>query len=385
MKLGYLHLGEERHGIQRYGRMLAEAVRRSGAVEVIEQRVLLGGGRRADRDALRRAAAALNDADLVHLQYNRAIWGGGWSQILALRAFLAACTTRLAVTLHDVYPDDPWRAWRKQPASLDKRLRRRLRGLLRQAPGNRAVKLLLERCEAVLVCFEIERRRLLEFPHADRLHVIGHFVEPRGGLPDRAAARRALGVADRRVVTVLGYIHPRKGYDLVVAALPKLPPDVLVVFAGMASPGNEKALARWQRKARKKGQAHRLLVTGYLAEDEQARWLVASDLGVCPFRFFSASGSMTTWISAGRPVLCHALPQIEEYRAISPGAFFTFAPYTVEAFVQAVEAALARVDGAADPKILALAEHFALEQVARRHLDLFFGTGGAAAAPRPSL
>lgn len=371
MKLGYLHLGERRHGIHRYGRLLAGAASRQADTELIEEEVVLGGDWSTDSAALRAAAESLSRAEVVHIQYNRSIWGDGFYQIRALRSFTGHCSARLVASLHDVYPRDPWQDWKRKQPTLERRVRRWFKGLMRRTPGNYALRLLFDRCEAVLVCFEIERERLSGFGDQHKMRVIGHFVEPRSSLPDRQESRNLLGVGEQRVVTVLGYIHPRKGYDLVVDALPLLPDDILVVFAGMASPGNESTLQRWLKRARKQGQEHRLRVTGYLEEDDQARWLVATDLGVCPFRFFSASGSMTTWISAGRPVLCHALAQIEEYRKTAPEAFHTFEPYSAEAFAAAVIAALEQCDGQPDPQIVTLRDAFALERIGAEHRRLF--------------
>ncbi len=382
MKVGYLHLGERRHGVNRYGRLLAEAAGTFPGVALVEEDLALSGSAREDARAARRAAEALSKADVVHLQYNRTLWGEGFGQLAPLRAFTDYCAAPLVATLHDVYPRDPWRAWRKQPKSLGGKIGKWLKDVGRRLPANRAVSLLFERCAALLVCFEAERERLLGYHGHEKLRVIGHFVEPRADLPDRGAARRVLGVEARRVVTVLGFIPPRKGYDLVVDALPLLPPDALLVFAGAPSPGNERALDKWVRRARKSGASERLLVTGYVDEETLSLWLAATDLALCPFRFFSASGSLATWISSGRPILCHALPQVEEYRRVAEGAFATFSPYTPEALARAVADALERASGLPDPAFLTLKERFALPAVAAEHLALFreiAGRGGTRA------
>jgi len=371
MRIGFLHLGDRRHGVSRYGRLLAGELDRRPDVEVVEQEPAQEGRTVKDRKALIRAARALSCCDVVHVQYNRTLWGPGRSQLGALRRFTAHCRAPLVASLHDVYLDDPWERWRHRSRSPWRRLRRRYRAHRQRTVIQKAVRLLHRHCRRVLVCFEQERSRLRPFRLDQRVRVVGHFVEERPALPDRLESRRLLGLDSRRVATVLGFIHPRKGYDLVVDALELLPEDVLVVFAGTASEGNERALRRWEKKAEKRGQGHRLKVTGYLEDELQARWLVATDLGICPFRFFSASGSLATWCSVGKPVLCHDLPQIEEYRAISPDSFFTFEDYTPESFANAVTAALERVDGRPDPAMLILRDHFSIARTADRHLALY--------------
>ena len=368
MKLGYLHLGRNRHGVNRYGRMLAAEARSREGVEVLEESLILTGRRRDDRAALARAADGLSGCDLVHLQYNRSLWGEGRSQLFALRCFTRRCRAPLVASLHDIYLDNPWEGWRRRTRSPAGRFKKWSRLATRRRLVRQAVRLILDRSERVLVCFEQERERLALFRREEKIRVVGHFVEERPDLPDRQESRVLLGVGSWRVVTVLGFIHPRKGYDLVIEALELLPKDVLVVFAGAASEGNERALKRWMKQAAKQGQDNRLQVTGYLEDDQQARWLVATDLALCPFRFFSASGSMATWFSAGTPVLCHALPQVDEYRAVSKDAFFTFSPYTKEAFASAVTAALEQVTGKQDPGILALRDHYSIRNMLDEHL-----------------
>lgn len=371
MKVGFLNLGERRHGLVRYGRLLmAEAARRDG-VDVVDAELALLGQARDDLPRLRDAAAHLSSADVVHVQYNRAIWGGGAFQLEALRTFLDSCTAPVVCTFHDVYPTNPWAEWKRKKTTRA-RIAAWWKDRRDRGPQNRAVRLLLRRAACSLVCFEEERRRLAAYPNAaEKLRVVGHFVESRGALPDRDAARAALGVEGSRVVTVLGYIHPRKGYDLAVEALPHLPPDVRLVFAGTAAEENLDKLKQLKKRAEKLGVAERLSVTGWLTDEEQERWLVATDLALCPFRFFSASGSLTTWLSAARPILVPALPQFDEYRAVRSDAFFTFSPYRAEALAEAVTASLAKVDGGEDPAIRALAEEFSLARTVDRHLEVY--------------
>jgi hypothetical protein len=91
---------------------------------------------------------------------------------------------------------------------------------------------------------------------------------------------------------------------------------------------------------------------------------------VAPFRFFSASGSLSTWISAGRRVLCHDLPQIRHYLEIAPGSLDVFAPYEPEASASAIRQRLEAepADGAA---VKALRRRLLLPAVFEQHLELY--------------
>lgn len=380
-RIGFLHLGGARHGVHRYGRLLADDARKRGGFDVVEHEVTWSGDENNDARRAEQAGDLFSSCAVAHVQYNRRIWGDGFRQLGLLRRFLAHCRAPLVATLHDVYPEDPWSAWTTdwrnegrvtRGRTFFKRVRRKVRDLAQRVPANLAVRLLLGRATTVLVSSEVERSRLASFPRHERVQVIEHFVEPRSPLLDGDAAKAALGLAGKRVVTLLGFIHPRKGHDLAVEALALLPRDVVLVFAGMPSPGNENKTKKLERRARELSAADRLRVTGWLEDAPLEQYLAASDLGLCPFRFFSASGSLSTWIATGRPVVCHELPQLEEYRSLSPGAFDLFAPYTPAALAAAIVAAFDRHGpGAIDPAVLALQERLLLPAIGERHAKVW--------------
>ena len=77
--------------------------------------------------------------------------------------------------------------------------------------------------DRIVVHSEVEVERLRGIIPGRTLRVIPHFVEQRE-LPLRPEAARArLGLADRRVVTLLGFVYGRKGHRYAVEAVPHLP------------------------------------------------------------------------------------------------------------------------------------------------------------------
>jgi glycosyltransferase involved in cell wall biosynthesis len=96
------------------------------------------------------------------------------------------------------------------------------------------------------------------------------------------------------------------------------------------------------RVTHKNGVADRLTVTGYLPDEEYLSRLMSADLAVCAFEpHKSASGSLSTLIAVGWPILASETPLIAAYNAISPGAISTFSPFTPEALARAVRELLA--------------------------------------------
>ncbi len=298
------------------------------------------------------AAAKLRDADVVHLQWKLADWGlrsGGLPRLEVLRRSLRV---PLVVTMHDVFPPAGRVASRLSPSALGLRRLGRTAGCL-------------------VVHSEDERSRLVGFAPAAKVAVVPHFVEVRSGLPDRQTARALLGVADRRVITLLGYLTRRRGHSLVIDALLDLPPDVTALFVGSVIEGRDHVAAELQAHAADIGVADRVRFMGYLPEAELEQVLVATDVALCPFRFMSASGALATWISAGRPIVASDLAPFRELEALAPGALRSFTPYEAAPLAAAIRMALAGATGAPDPRVEALAAQLATPRIVERYVELY--------------
>jgi glycosyltransferase involved in cell wall biosynthesis len=229
---------------------------------------------------------------------------------------------------------------------------------------------LSRRARLLLVCSQEERRRVAHILPSVRAQVVAHFVESRPPIPSMTDAKASLGLSGQRVVTLLGFIHGRKGHDLLVDAMPRLAPDVTVVFAGGATAEHEAYVERLRDRARTLGVAHRLRVTGRLAEPELERWMACTDLAVCPFVRVAASGSVSTWLSLGKPILATDLPLIAEYNAMEPGAIRCFRPYTATALADAITSVLSEADDRQAEAAGRLRDHLSIAAVCERHLAL---------------
>lgn len=105
-------------------------------------------------------------------------------------------------------------------------------------------------------------------------------------------------------VGVLGFIYPGKGYEELIAALD----GFRLRFLGRPSAGHEKWAAELGAE-----------VTGWLTDEEMAREMGTVAVPVCAHRHFSASGSLMTWLGAGRNVLVRDSDYAREIDAWLPG------------------------------------------------------------------
>ena len=349
LRVGFLHVGHERSGLRRYGGILAAEAASRADVEVIESDV---GGRDASWWELRRAARRLRDTDVVHVQWKLADWNPRVGGIPRMEVVLQSMRRPLVVTMHDVYPAAGRQAWALWPSAL---------GMRRLGMA----------ATSLVVHSEEERGRLRGRVPEDKVEVVPHFVETRAGLPAREASRAALGLADRRVVTLLGHIIKRRGHSLLIDAMRELPEDVIALFVGTTRPGRESIGQALEEQALDAGVAERVRFMGYLAEEGLEQVLAATDVAVCPFQSMSASGALATVISAGRPIVTSDLAPFGELNALEPGALHAFAPYQPGPLAACIDEALAVAGEERDPRVMALARRLATSRIVDRYVGLY--------------
>ncbi|HEY9845806.1 MAG TPA: hypothetical protein V6D03_06365, partial [Candidatus Caenarcaniphilales bacterium] len=258
MRIGYLHIGPPQHGVCRYGRLLAAEAHRWSELKVIEASVTLSRDWKHNQAVLAAAAKQLSTAEIIHFQYNKynkLLWGGGWSQLYYFWVFIRHCSCPLVVTLHDVYPSPKLITllkhlnWRLQSTVLPAQIqtkstsnepspeslisigvgRSALRSMKRfwrlELPDTLALRWLLSQVQLTFVCSQEETRRLNEFGKGYEKRVVPHFVEQRALSANSVETRAALNLEGNKVITLLGFIHSRKGHQLVIEALAELPQD----------------------------------------------------------------------------------------------------------------------------------------------------------------
>lgn len=381
MRLGYLHIGHADHGIRRYGEMLAAEAHRVPTLSVVEA-TLPQVTRSSARD-VRGAVKDLNSADLVHIQYSPRIWGTGRAATRHLRRFLKACKVPIVATLHDVYLNpDPSTApassfinqpaahrtpWSRSRASLN----RWLNPTTSRTSKDLNLAILAGSLQAGLMTSEVDALALRsQFPRL-RVRSVPHFVERRSLMPARQEARTALGLDDSDILlTLLGYIHGRKGHKLAVESLPLLPPSVKLVFAGRAAVRSGSFHGELLRLASKLKVTDRLTITGYLDDAMLELYLTATDLALCPFKRMTGSGSLSTWIAVGRRVLAYDLPQIREYNSEGP-AIYTFDTYTPEGLADGISRALAGPNLGTQTALENLQNRLAISRIFELHLQIY--------------
>jgi glycosyltransferase involved in cell wall biosynthesis len=347
--LGFLHLGRVESGVRRYGQLIAEEARTREDLGITE--VEAG---RVDRSSeqLAEVAAQLSGCDVVLMQWNKRGWGKHGRALPRLMRFRRAYEGALVVTMHDVFDRSGFRARYAHPDVWS------LRQLGRTA-------------DRVVVHSQIEVERLRGIVPVEKMRVIPHFVESRELPMSPTEARARLGIGDRKLVTLLGFVYGRKGHRYAVEAVPYMPDDAMMVYAGGPIEGRTFVYDLARSKAEELGLGDRFHITGYLSEEEMGTWMAATHLAILPFTDLSASGSMSSWISSGKPMLVSDLPGTREYARRVPGALNFFGPAGDPwPLGSAISELLAKPLADPDPGVQLLARELSMERTVDRYLDV---------------
>lgn len=281
--IGHLVVGPAQHGVVRFAEEVLAALDGAGPVVRVGSVDELPPG----------WAETFSGCALVHLQYTDALYAPRCEDAAATFARLAeALGLPCSVTLHDL-------PQLGDGAAL----------LARRAACYRAV---VQDSAAVVVSSEHE---------SALLDALDPPVRPRAviPLPVEPHSPTTPGPGDGQV-TVLGFLHPGKGHDDALDAMTALPPGAGLVALGRPAPGHGDLPARLRERAG----GRPVHVTGFV--DDLAPHLRAAGVPLAPHRAVSASGSVGTWLSAGRRPLVPAGRYADELLARSRGALRTYAP-----------------------------------------------------------
>ncbi|WP_305783781.1 hypothetical protein [Symbioplanes lichenis] len=260
----------------------------------------------------------------AHLHFTDRLWARSPEEAAAVVERIAA-RTALTVTLHDV----------PQPSDGPRNLPRRTDCYARVAAAARGVVVNSRHEAAHLAEAGIEPRALGVVP-----------------LPVSPVSLSGAPAPVGRDVAVLGFFYPGKGHAEVVDAVVGLPASVTVL--GGPSAGHEGDLRDFTEQAAARGVT--VGVTGFVPEADLIARCRAVAVPVVAHRHFSASGSLATWIAAGRRPLVVESRYTREMAALRPGTVRLVAPDRLGPAI---------ADALADPASTWLAA----DAVTRPHLD----------------
>jgi len=314
MKIAMLTTAGQRCGIASYSEALVDGLRRLPDTDVQVVPIAVG---EQPASHYEEQAARLNapDVDLVHIQHEYSFWGfptPGRSKFVEFRRLIrrpVVLTAHTTLPLKAIFPTrserNPWRWLQKKRLVSDLTYRQ-------------SVEVATFDNDATIVHTDAAREEFLRRGlSSERL-----FTVPTGIPAPIPAATAGKAFRDRhnlhgkRVLTLFGYVTPNKGYEMVAKVLPTLPPDVMFVIAGGARrPVEEEYVRDLKHHLRNAGVDGRVIVTGYLSDDDVADAMQGSDIALVPHTQATNSYSVTLPLSHGRPTLASDLACFREMAA----------------------------------------------------------------------
>ncbi|WP_226913266.1 glycosyltransferase family protein [Gephyromycinifex aptenodytis] len=286
----HLVVGPPQHGVTRHGAGIAAM----HPYEVIRT-----------QDAP--ASAELPTDGLLHLHVTDRLFGSGPQE--AAEAVLAIAAQRAcSLTLHDL----------PQPSDGPTNHPRRAQAYARMAAASVGVIVASEH-EAGLLRAACE----LAGVKPVRIEVVPLPIDVLPLADVAGAAARAAAVRPRQI-GVLGFLYPGKGHDLALEACASCPADVGLLALGRPSPGHEDLVEELTARAEVLGRTFE--ISGYVPDDQLTDRLRSIAVPVAPHEHLSASGSIGSWIAAGRRPLVPSSAYVAELQARNPQSVLEYGP-----------------------------------------------------------
>jgi glycosyltransferase involved in cell wall biosynthesis len=295
MRVSLLTSWNDRCGIAEYSRLLVQALERRVEVEVVPATFL-----KSARAVYAAMGRALDQGDVAHVQHSYAFFGGmhplrsGWAPLAG------AVTKPLLATVHEL-DMRPTGAYHLPPA-LETAYKERFNRSVFLHPAIRRWLVHSAALRDGLVRLGAPEERVFYIPHP--------IAGPPEQFPDPEPLRRSLGLVRRRPLVILGFLARRKGYDVALEALRRLPPEFVLVAAGGEHTADRSGTEAWLREeATRAGVADRLRITGYLSTEALEQVTALAEVILAPFHEMSASGSLSYALARGKAVIASDLPE----------------------------------------------------------------------------
>lgn len=264
---------------------------------------------RADYARAARIVGALG-ADLLCIQHEYGIFGGDHGEYVLALARAAAIP--VIVTLHTVLP---------QPSAAQRRILKEMEPFV-----SGFVVMARKGVELLLTAYGLA---------ANKVHFIPHGA-PDVPLGTEKAAKRALGLSGRRVLSTFGLVAPSKGIEDVISALPavvKKDSRVVYLVLGATHPVVKRQMGEEYREELAAQAAaaglteHVRFVDQYLSLPELIGYLLATDIYVTPYYanpYQITSGTLAYAMALGRVIVSTPYTYAEELLADGRGVLYPF-------------------------------------------------------------
>ncbi len=144
-----------------------------------------------------------------------------------------------------------------------------------------------------------------------KLRVIPHGSFEKPNFLNKNECKRKLGLQGKTVMTILGFVTPKKGHDLVIPLLQQIDSNVqLVIAGGPQTDADVLYLETLKKLAEQYHCSDRVTFTGYLPDLSVV--LNATDFAILPYRTVTDSGVLHLLVSYRVPIIASDLKAFKE-------------------------------------------------------------------------
>jgi glycosyltransferase involved in cell wall biosynthesis len=156
-----------------------------------------------------------------------------------------------------------------------------------------------------------EIMKMIYAVNESKLRVIPHGSFEKPNLLNKEDCKRNLGLQNKTVITILGFVTPKKGHDLVIPLLPQLDPNVQLVIAGGPQTTSDAAYLEGLKKiAMHFHCSDKVTFTGFL--QDLTCVLNATDIAILPYKTVTDSGVLHLLIAYRVPTIASNLKAFRE-------------------------------------------------------------------------
>jgi len=253
------------------------------------------------------AIKASMNADIIHVQYEPGLFGRikflrfsfPLSYIFFLFLLLFGAKKRIVFTLHAVTKE-----WRKSSG-----------GRIGRIINKSLMKFIGFLCDVVIVHTKASKCILKGIINDKKIKIIPHGAYENPKRLNKQTCKRVLGLSNKKVITIFGFVTKNKGHDLLIDLMPKFNDDVrLVVAGGARTESDTRYLSFLKKKVKKFGVQRKVVFLDYIPEEKIPVVLSATDVAVLPYRNITESGAVHIILSHSVPTVTADLPNFREIK-----------------------------------------------------------------------
>ena len=319
MRLTYYSSWQTQCGVAEYSNFLLNGLRDIQQTDVdIVVEPFFKGSLLDTRLYYRSLGRTMNSGDLAHIQHAHSFFGGRSPVRNSFRYFIQQVHIPIVLTAHDIFSDSivslPESENMILNGSNEKSLNSRIsmnfhhwiRKVIWPHYENWYRTDLYQKVAAIIVHSDVHKRMLVNGGAPEtKIYVVPHGIPTEAVVAkDKLIGKTKWGLDDKIVLTIFGFMVPRKGYELALETLKALNDQYILFIAGGTSKGKGSTyFTSLLEKIKIMGLEDRVVFSGFLPADSIPDAMAATDIVLAPFIESTGSGSLSFAIAYQKPIV----------------------------------------------------------------------------------